>query len=376
MRTFFIALQIPLCKFGGVHARGFLLALIFAVTAASNAAETNYFCVICGHGPLGGRIWISEWGAVCDDCYKLENHCSLCGLPVRPGDGHVHTGDGRFVCKFDKKNAVLDAEMAREIFADARAELVSLFGSGFTLKFPDVTVNLFDVDYWTEKGRGDGLHKFGFSSTRKAHGGQCTHEVILLSGVLRDDLAATAAHEYTHLWINENLPAGRVIDGDMIEAVCELASYELMASRKRPELQKKTLENPYTHGAIVKLLEVENSHGFRFVLDWVKNGNTPNFETAPAAQAPPVKIPVLTFTNKTPPLPTSLKLAGLLFDGSSRHAVVNGISFAAGETKKIKLQHGAVSVRCREIHRDEAVLDVEDVSTPVTLKIGEEKFLP
>ena len=35
-----------------------------------------------------------------------------------------------------------------------------------------------------------------------------------------------------------------------------------------------------------------------------------------------------------------------------------------------------VSVRCREIHRDEAVLDVEDVSTPVTLKIGEEKFLP
>jgi hypothetical protein len=259
---------------------------------------------------------------------------------------------------------------------EARSDLVSLSGPGFALKFPDVTVNLFDVDYWTEKGRGDGLHKFGFSSTRKNKSGQCTHEVVLLSGQLRHDLAATAAHEYTHLWINENLPASRVIDGDTVEAICELAACELMDLRQRREQREKIMENPYTHGAIVKLLEVEKEHGFRFVLDWVKNGTAPNFETAAAAKIAPVKIPARVFTNQPVPLPDSLKLAGLVFDGQSRHAVLNGISFAAGETKKIKLQRGAVSVRCREIRRAEVVLDVEDIAAPVTLKIGEEKFLP
>ena len=319
---------------------------------------------------------MAKWGAVCDECYQLDNHCSLCGLPVRAGDGHVKTGDGRFICRFDKKSAVLDAETAREIFSEARADLVSLVGPGFALNFSDVTVNLFDVDYWTEKGRGDGLHKFGFSSTRKNKSGHCTHEVVMLSGQLRDDLTATAAHEYTHLWINENLPADRVIDGDTVEAICEVAAYELMDLRKRREQSERIRRNPYTHGVIEKLLEVEKEHGFRFVLDWVKDGTAPNFEAAPITRMASVKIPPLTFTNSPVPLPDSLKLVGLLFDGQNRRALINGVSFAAGETKPLKLQRGTVSVRCREIHRDEAVLDVTDVAMPVTLKIGGEKYLP
>jgi len=162
-----------------------LILFLFAAVLVSSAEETNYFCVVCGKGPLTGRIWISKWGAVCDDCYKLENRCSLCGLPIRDGDGAVKTGDGRFICKFDKPNTVLDAAEAREVFTDARREMVGLYGSGFTLNFPDVTVNLFDVDYWSEVGRSDGLHKFGFANTRKTPAGDCTHEVVMLSGRLK-----------------------------------------------------------------------------------------------------------------------------------------------------------------------------------------------
>ncbi len=353
-----------------------LILFLFAAVFNSAAEETNYFCVVCGQGPLGGRIWISKWGAICDDCYKLENRCALCGLPVREGEGTAKTGDGRFICKFDKKDAVLDADAAKEIFTDARQDLASLFGPGFALQFPEVSVNLFDVDYWSEKGRSDGLHKFGFSSTHKTPSGKCTHQVVMLSGQLRDNLAATAAHEYAHLWINENLPAGRVIDGDTVEAICELSAYELMDARKRPAQLKRILENPYTHGAILKLREVEREHGFRFVLNWVKEGSAPNFETTTTAFAAPIKILALTFTNKPVPLPEALKLGGLLLEGQMRHAIVCGVAFAAGETKKIKLQRGAVEVRCREIRRNEVLLDVEGFSAPVTLKIGEEKYLP
>src|SRR5882757_127901 len=168
-----------------------LILFLFATVFSSAAGETNYFCIICGKGPLSGRIWISKWGVVCDDCYKLPDHCSICGLPIR--DGSIKTDDGRLICKFDKANAVLDLPEAREVFMDARRELVGLFGRSFALNYPDVTVRLFDVDYWSEAGRENGLHKFGFSHTRKLSNGDCTHEAVLLSGRLNTEIAATAA---------------------------------------------------------------------------------------------------------------------------------------------------------------------------------------
>ena len=349
---------------------------MFASVLISTAASTNYFCVVCGQGPLTGKIWLSKWGAVCDDCYKLEDHCSLCGLPVRDGDGCIRTGDGRFICRFDKTNAVLDAAGAREVFADARRELVGLYGGGFALNFPDVTVNLFDVDYWSEKGRGDGLHKFGFSHTRRSSGGQCRHEVVLLSGRLRTELAATAAHEYTHLWINENRPADHVIDSDTTEAICELSAYKLMESRSQPEQMQKILDNPYTHGEITNLVGIESERGIGYILNWVKNGTATTLETQAAALAAPVKVLAMAFTNVAPPLPETLKLSGLLLDEQSRHAIIGGVSFAAGDVKSVRLQNRTVKIRCREIRRDEVVLETDGAPGQFTLKIGAEKFMP
>ena len=353
-----------------------LILFLFAAVFASAAGETNYFCVVCGKGPLHGRIWMSKWGAVCNDCYKLENHCSLCGLPVRDGDGCVKTGDGRFICKFDQPNAVLDVAGAREVFADARRELVGLFGRGFLLDFSDVTVNLFDVDYWSEKGREDGLHKFGFSHTRKTRKGDCTHEVVMLSGRLRTELAATAAHEYTHLWINENRPAEHAIDSDTIEAICELSAYKLMEARSQPEQMQRILDNPYTHGEIKKLVTLEKQNGIGSILNWVKNGTGTTLDTESSALAAPVKKSVMTFTNVLPPLPVALRLAGLLLEGQSRRAIISGVSFAPGETKAVILQNRTVQIRCREIQADRAVLEVDGKPEPLMLKIGEEKFVP
>jgi hypothetical protein len=353
-----------------------LILFLFAAVGLAPAEPTNYFCVICGKGPLTGRIWMSKWGVVCDDCYRLENHCSLCGLPVRDGDGSVKTGDGRFICRFDRPNAVLDMTGAREIFTDTRRELVEMFGGGFALNFPDVTVNLFDVDYWSEMGRADGLHKFGFASTRRTPKGECTHEVVMLSGRLKTELAATAAHEYTHLWINENRPAEHAMDGDTIEAICELSAYKLMAARSQPEQLQKILDNPYTHGEIKKLVALEKENGIGYVLNWVKTGTTATLDTPATALAAPVKTPAMMPANVVPSLPETLKLGGLLLDGQSRHAIINGQSFATGETKAVKLSDRTLNVRCREIRRDEVVLEVDGAPGGITLKIGEEKFAP
>lgn len=351
-----------------------ILLWLLAAGVAS-AASTNT-CVICGTKDLRDKVWISPRGLICNGCYELENRCSLCGLPAREGSGAIKTGDGRFICQFDKADTVLTAEAAERLFADARDDMVSLFGPSFALKFPAVTLNLFDVDYWSEKGRSDGLHKSGFSSTRKTPSGKCTHQVVLLSGRPNTELAATAAHEYTHLWINENLPAGRVIDPDTMEAICELAAYELMGARKQSAQQQRIRANSYTRGAIDRLLEVNRERGFRYVLEWVKTGEAANFESVTAAVVPPARMPMLSVSNVPPRLPESIKLSGLLADNSTRRAVISGVTFQVGETRLVKVRAGNVRVQCREIRRNEVVLEVDGHAGPVTLKMGEEIILP
>ena len=353
-----------------------LVLFLFAVSGVATAGETNIFCIVCGKGPLTGQIWLHPRGPICDDCHKLENRCSLCGLPVRDGDGSVKTGDGRFICKFDKLNAVLDVAAVREIFENTRHDVADLYGRGFLLKYPDVTVNLFDVDYWSEKGRDNGLDKFGFASTRRTPSGQCTHEVVMLSGQLRNEMIATAAHEYTHLWISENRPGDRVIDADTVEAICELTAYKLMQKLNLPDMQKKILENPYTHGKIKTLVAIEKRYDTDYVLDWVKNGKTETLEEDAGFSAQTSSPAPAGYSHVPPPLPQTLKFSGLLTIGKVHKAVISGAAFAAGEERQIKLRNQTVRVRCQEIQDQAVVLQLNESLERVTLKLGEETSPP
>ena len=352
----------------------FILFLL-AATGVALADETNDFCILCGKGPLTGHYWKGKWGTLCDDCYhRYENHCSICGLPI--DKDFEKTGDGRYVCRFCKTNAVLDVDEAKDVFTEVRGDLIELFGSTYMLQYPDVTVSLFDVDYWSEAGRPDGLHKYGFAHTRKTPKGDCTHEVVMLSGRLRGEMSAVAAHEYTHLWLNENRPASHEIDSDTIEGICELAAYKLMESRSDKEEEQQILDNPYTHGEIKKLVAIEQEHGMAYILNWVKNGTTANLDEDGETLAAPVRTPELAYTNVPPALPTTLKLNGLMLDGRTSHAIISGVSFATGETKPVKLRNGPVQVTCEVIHQADVVLEVEGMSGPVSLGIGEEKAVP
>jgi len=354
-----------------------LLAVLFlfaALLTTAAAEPTNYFCIVCGKGPLTGHIWLHPRGAICDDCEKIQERCTLCGLPVKAGDGHLKTSDGRFICKFDKADAVMTQDQARELFDQTRDAVVALYGREFELKYHDVTVTLFDVDYWSEKGQANGLHKFGFASTRKTGTGECTHEVVMLSGRTRQEMMGVAAHEYTHLWINENCPASHHIDGDTVEAICELTAYKLMQQKKLPALQKHILENPYTNGKIKDLLAVEREGGTDYVLKWVKTSQAETFDVsanlpllaAPAAPAPLVLAPRV--------LPRGLKFSGLMSFGKEQTAVINGEEFAAGDRKSLKLRDRQAQVRCVEIQEGQITVEVDGKT--LTLERGEEKMLP
>src|SRR5476649_818164 len=138
----------------------------------------------------------------------------------------------------------------------------------------------------------------------------------MLSGRTREEMMGVAAHEYTHLWINENRPDDRVIDQDTIEAICELTAYKLMEAKKLPEMQKRILANPYTNGKIKTLVAVEHEGGTDYILNWVKNSTA---ETLDADEnLAPIPAPAATslpFTTLPPPLPDKLKFNGLLTIG-------------------------------------------------------------
>ena len=351
-----------------------LPVLLWLASSLTCLAEgTNYFCIVCGKGPLTGHVWLHARGTLCVDCEKLENRCSLCGLPVRIGDGSVKTGDGRFICKFDKPNAVLDVETAREIFEDVRQDVVRLYGQRFLLKYPEVTVNMFDVDYWSEKGRDNGLDKYGFASTRRTPSGQCTHEVVMLSGELHNEMIATAAHEYTHLWIYENCPSNHEIADDTVEAICELTAYKVMQKKNLPALQNRILENPYTKGKIKNLVAIEKRYDTDYVLDWVINGKTTTLEEDAAFFIQP---PAAENKYVPPVLPAGIKFNGLMTIGPDQQAVINGVAFSAGEQKPLKLKNKTVQVRCREISKDSVTVSLNDSPDRLTLKKGQEKSLP
>jgi hypothetical protein len=349
----------------------------FAAVLAFAAGETNYFCVVCGKGPLTGHFWMTKWGALCDDCYHLKDHCSICGLPIKDGDGHIQTPDGRLICRFDKTNAVLDVDDAKELFADTRRDVVEMYGQGFGLQYPDVTVMMFDVDYWSEKNGANGLHKFGFASTRKTADGTCTHEVVMLSGRTREEMISVAAHEYTHLWINENRPDGRVIESDTIEAICELTAYNLMGEKNLPEMQKRILENPYTEGRIKTLVAVYQEHDIGYILNWVKNGTTETLDAATDSADSTVQFSAeKTFSSAPPKLPAGLKFNGLLTIGKDNQAVINGVSFAAGDEKHLKLRDKTVLVHCDEIHDYTVVVELDGSPGQIILQRDVEKLIP
>ncbi|MDR3458917.1 MAG: hypothetical protein P4N60_15820 [Verrucomicrobiae bacterium] len=361
-----------------------LILFLFAAVLITPATETNYFdpikenyhCIVCGKGPLTGQVWTHARGIICDECEKINDRCTICGLPVKEGDGHIKTADGRFICKFDKPDAILTVDQGTELFEEVRAAVVDMYGPQFTLKNPQVAVTMFDVDYWSEKGRTNGLHTFGFAHSRPADGGKWTHEVIMLSGRTRDEMTGVAAHEYTHLWINENRPAGHKIDDDTVEAICELTAYKLMQQKQRPDMVGRILKNPYTNGKIKTLVAVEREGGSDYVLNWVKNSRAETFDDdASLAPIPAAAAPVH-ISSLPPVLPAGLKFSGTMTFGKVRQAVINGVALGAGDQKNIKLRDKTVSVRCREIRDDGVVVELNDSVTPATLARGKEVLIP
>ena len=349
------------------------VVLLLAAELAPSLGQTNPACVVCGTSPLSGQVWKHRWGLVCADCIGLDARCSLCGLPVK--QGFARTADGRLICSFDASNAVLTVTEAARVFAETAQELERLTDRALSLASTNITVQLFDVDYWSRSA--DGIapaeqRQIGFAHSRRVNG-EWAHLVGLLSGRPKTEIQAACAHEFTHLWINENKAGARLIEKDTAEAICELAAYKLMGARHDSAQQEAIQKNTYTHGLIEILIEAETRGGLETVLDWVKTGTGAKFDIgtmyqfradAAAAAARIIQVP------RTNPAPDRLVLRGLFGTPQRRQAMINDRTFLRNDEKTVRVGNQSIPVRCLEIRDQSVIVRIEGAPTTLELTIG------
>ncbi|MGN6553833.1 MAG: protein DA1 [Verrucomicrobiota bacterium] len=333
--------------------------------AVSQAAAD--FCAVCSQ-PIYGRTFlyadkiIGEKVYLCYDCSQLKDDCFACGLPVMVGA--LHLSDGRFFCPRDEKTAMLNLTEAHETALEVREKLDRLFAR-FT-EFPtNLSVAVIDrVDLLEFKVPGNDYscpNILGLYYNR-TNSGTVSHEIKILSGLTRGALRSTCAHEYSHAWVQDNVPAERKkrLGHDAEEGFCELVAYLLMTAEQNERQKQDILDNAYTRGQIDWFVEAEKKFGFNDVLDWMRYGVDDQLSDDPEVlrnvkMPPPPLVPVtnLPFYGSSPSAgPETLMLKGVSGTKNQPLALINNQSFTIGESGKVRLGKTNVTIRCLAIRPD------------------------
>lgn len=354
-----------------------IACLLIACELSSVVAQSAGapICVACDRSPPNIQFWRHTLGLVCNDCKELNRSCWICGLPAHAD--YKETKDGRIICRREAPYAVVDVEAVKQTFETTRASVSRMTRGFMKLKNTKVSVQVYDFDYWNSntargkiKSNAGALHRMGLALSRPAGDG-FYHNVMLVSGQVNTNLIGVCAHEFTHLWINENKPAEHAIEPQTVEAICELVAYKHAETNRRAAYQKQIEENSYTEGRVNELIPHLDRYGLTTILRWVAIGKGTTITADELARVQgvafsgasagsrsasghvaspipdqPTDSPLFASGAKmTKPAATTLKLKGIVGD----MALINGKAFRVGDTKTFQIGDKKVIVKCEKI---------------------------
>ena len=378
------------------------LAVLFVAGPSRAAGADN--CAVCG-GPLERVAYFfpdkvaGDKKQLCEKCAQLTKICYLCGLPVK-GD-FQELSDGRILCARDVKSVVLDEEEAQQIWRDVKDAVERQF-SRF-LAFPEnVTVEPLDrvnlLAMFKVPGN-DSVCPNVWGCTQRRTNDPARrgmgYKISLLRGLPAPVLKATCAHELTHTWISENVPAARKqrMDQDAIEGFCELVAYLYVAAQHDEAQMGVIRSNAYTRGQFALFLEAEHSFGFNEIVEWLKygvdlrltgadlgrvrkvempgptDGGTQKRRSGETAQSPARPFADSPAARVAPPAPETLALKGILWSKTRPLALINNHTFAANEEGKVRLGQSNVLIRCVAIREDSVVVQIVGSGGQQTLRL-------
>ncbi|HEY4417175.1 MAG TPA: protein DA1 [Verrucomicrobiae bacterium] len=351
-----------------------VLFLLSCFSLGGSLVAQADICAVCGK-QIQGQIYImtdevtGQKELVCGDCIKLPL-CTICGLPIKPGE-ELQLPDGRYFCARDAKTIVVKTDEAEQVCAGVKDGLDRLF-SRFT-SFPNnVDVTAIDhIDAYTIfQSESPGL--LGCTEPVTTNGLR-RYKISLMTGLPLVELKETCAHEYSHTWVGENVPAERHqrLAGDAEEGFCEMIGYLYMDSLHEEAEKKRVLANAYTRGQIDLFIAAEQKYGFDDILDWMRYGTTAKLEAGhldairdvkmPAEKASVAAVdtgggqsaasgrPLLVTSVST--APTTFKLQGIMWGGSPS-AIINGHTFFVNDVGPVRLSGTNVTIRCMTIQKN------------------------
>ena len=344
----------------------YIIGFISVLLAFAGAAAPLQ-CVVCRQKPkeppyLFGSAALRERVPVCKSCAQLSTTCCLCGLPVKTN--FVQLSDGRFLCEQEAPLAIVSELEALRVFEDTKREMFRLFAGTGVLPSRNLSVRLVDGNELARLHQSQrSLHEqsltMGLTRTRHVARNEFEHQIFLLSGLTRSRLLAVCAHEYTHTWLHENVPAERQLNPNTVEGFCELAAYQLMRLLGEDVEQRVILANNYSRGQINSLVRAAKEHEFYRVVEWIKtgqDGSLPPNNTSRLLVLNEPPAPVLfPWAQPLPPIPEALVLKGISGPARRRFALINGRTLEKNEEVRVRVGTSNVIVRCLDIS-DRSVL--------------------
>ncbi len=348
-------------------------------------------CAVCGKEIQGDTVYLftdkvtNEKKHLCYDCSMLTDVCFVCGIPVK--QDFTTLPDGRLLCARDAKNVVLDPNEAKQICGDVQDEMDRFF-SRFTSFPTNVDVHVVDrvtlLALFKIPGNDFACPDIlGYFQSKTNHR-VVRYDISIMSALSRAESKSTFAHELSHAWVAQNVPAERRknLDRNAQEGFCELMSYLLMDADNEEGEKNAILKSSYTRGQIHAFVAAERAHGLNDVLDWMKWGTDSYLDPDDPDQVRGVTVPkekttppasALVFSQVTTKAPDVLMLKGILGGNGHALALINDQSLAVGESGKVRVGTSNVLVRCLAIRADSVSIQVGDSGAPQVLSLRKEK---
>ncbi len=347
-----------------------ILAGLLGLAPAGGLASEP--CATCGEKNPETFFWLTNAALparqlVCAACTQLPTRCFICELPVK--QDFLKLEDGRFLCARHARDAVLTPDDAQTVFTDAKREIMRLLrGCGsapdrnITLVLVPSLSELEKLKQSTRSGKGQSSLA-GLTRTRLADGNY-QHTVYLLGGQPRARFLAVSAHEYTHTWMRENVPADRSLEATNAEAFCELTAYRVMCDLRENTEKNVILGNRYTGDALATFVKAEESYGFYRVVQWVLRGLQPRLDpndltSVLALKQEEARLPAYPQAVRTA-VPDTLQLKGISGRTGHRLALINNQTLQAGETARVRVGPTSVMVRCIAVTDKSATIELTE----------------
>ncbi|HXJ57080.1 MAG TPA: hypothetical protein VNU68_10480 [Verrucomicrobiae bacterium] len=361
-----------------------LIGWLCLAWAETLPAQSPPRCVACQSLISGKFYWLESPTVlgkqpVCENCAKLESVCAICKLPVRQNGRQL--SDGRWICDRDFAAGIFEQDEALRIYESTWRDLQRILDG--TLPRQNISVQLVDavqlkkLNHVMPSEHDDRLVQ-GLTRTRAYTGRQFQHQIYLISGLGRSRLAAVCAHEYTHTWVQENVPLERELDHDTVEGFCELVAYKLMSERG-DELEKRViLANAYTRGQVNAFVQAEAQHHFHRIVKWIKTGQdevlpqTNSTRILALRQEAPEPLPWPPPSALPTPVPERLMLKGISGTAARPFALINDCTLTRREQGRVRAGHTSLLVFCVDVRPRSVVVRIEGVPGLTELALGDE----